>query len=224
MSSGNKYVKEDINEYLKKYSSSEDEFLLNLRRHSRKNKIPDISISQEQGSFLQFYIKSAGIGKILEIGTLAGYSAITMARALPDKGKIVTIERNKYNSEYATQKFKESGMADKIEIINANALDFLKDYKPGYLFDFVFLDADKENYINYLELLLPLIKEGGTLAADNAFAFGLINEKNPEKIESDSIYRIREFNKYFINHPNFFPVTIVPVGDGMIMGIKKSKK
>lgn len=224
MSSGNKYVNRDIYEYLRKFSSSEDEFLNNLRKHSRRNRIPDIAISPEQGSFLQFFIKSINAEKILEIGTLAGYSAITMARALPENGKLITIETNKFNAKYAQAKFLEAELSDKIELVNANAMEFLKDYKPDFLFDFVFLDADKENYINYLDVLLPLIREKGILAVDNAFAFGLINEKDSSKIESGSIYKIREFNKYFINHPNFFPVTIVPVGDGMIMGIKQSKK
>jgi caffeoyl-CoA O-methyltransferase len=159
----------------------------------------------------------------LEIGTLAGYSAITMARALPQNGKLLTIETNPYNAKYAKERFKESDVSEKIEVINANAIDFLKDYKTESKFDFIFLDADKENYKEYTKLLLPLLKDEGTLAADNSFAFGLINEKDDSKIESESIYKIREFNKFFIEHPNFFPVTIVPVGDGMIMGIKKSR-
>lgn len=224
MSSKNKYVNQDIYDYLKEKSSSEDDFLKNLRKTAKKNKIPDIAISPEQGSFLQFYLNAIKAKNVLEIGTLAGYSAITMARALPADGKLITIETNQYNAQYAKERISESDVSEKIEIINANAIEFLKDYETQTKFDFIFLDADKENYIEYVDLLLPLLIDGGTLAVDNSFAFGLINEKDDSKIESESIYRIREFNNFFIENPNFFPVTIVPVGDGMIMGIKKSRK
>lgn len=221
MSAVNKYVNKDLNEYLKLYSSSEDAFLNNLRKEGKKNKIPDIAISPEQGSFLQFFINSINAKYILEIGTLAGYSAITMAKALPEKGKLISIETNAYNANFANKKVQEANLSDTITIINENALNFLPTYTPDFLFDLIFLDADKENYIKYLNMLLPLLRTGGILAADNAFAFGLINEKDDSKIESTKILDIRKFNKVFINHPDFVSTTIVPVGDGIIMGVKK---
>lgn len=221
MSARPTFVNDDILEYLRKYSSSEDDFLKSLRKEGKKHKIPDIAISSEQGSFLQFLIKLTNTENILEIGTLAGYSAITMARALPENGYLTTIEINKYNAEFSQRKIDESDVRNKINLINADALDYLKNLELKEKFDFIFLDADKENYKKYIDLLIPVIKKGGILSIDNAFAFGLINEKDDSKIESDKIFKIREFNEYFINHSEFGPTTIVPVGDGLLMGIKK---
>lgn len=213
----------DILEYLREISSSEDQFLKQLRKKAKKNKIPDIAISAEQGRFMQFILKLINAKHVLEIGTLAGYSAITMARALPEEGKIITIETNKYNADYALEKFKEAGLENKIELINADAVDFLKNFKPQYEFDFIFLDADKENYPLYLEILTPLLKNGGIFAGDNAFAFGLINEKDESKIKSKNINQIRKFNKMLMEHNLYPTTTLVPVGDGLIMGIKQEK-
>lgn len=216
-------VTDNILEYLREYSSSEDPFLNELRKKAKKNKIPDIAISAEQGRFMQFILKLINAKYVLEIGTLAGYSAITMARALPEDGKLITIETNKYNAAYALDKFKEAGLENKIELINSNAVQFLENYKPGFEFDFIFLDADKENYPLYLEMLTPLLRNGGIFAGDNAFAFGLINEKDENKIKSKNINCIRKFNKMLMEHDLYPTTTLVPVGDGLIMGIKQEK-
>jgi caffeoyl-CoA O-methyltransferase len=211
-------VDDKLFEYLKENFSSEDDFLTNLVEDARKEGIPDISISPEQGLFMQFMIKSLNVRNVLELGTLAGYSAITMGRALPENGKLITVENEYLHAVFASQKIKEAGLENIIEVQNSDALEFLKIYRPEEPLDFVFVDADKPNYARYLDILTPMIKIGGVFAADNAFAFGFVAQSKPER-NSDDVKSITGFNHYFRNHKQY-SVCMVPVGDGMIMGVK----
>jgi predicted O-methyltransferase YrrM len=208
----------DLADYVIKNFSSEDEFLTNLREESSLAGIPAIQISPEQGKFLQFFLKSIRAKYVLEVGTLAGYSAITMARALPDDGKLISIEYEFEHAIFAKKKTVEAGLDNIIEIQNSNAREFLKTFNPEFQFDFIFVDADKPSYKFYLDILTPMLKVGGIFAADNAFAFGFLSSSKPERNPED-VKSIQGFNDYFINHTNYF-TSIVPVGDGMIMGIK----
>ncbi|MFA7626399.1 MAG: O-methyltransferase [Candidatus Kapaibacterium sp.] len=211
-------VDEHLFEYLRNNFSSEDEFLRNLLVEAKNEDIPNISISPEQGLFLQFMLKAINAVNVLELGTLAGYSAITMARMLPEDGSLITIDNEFKHAVFAERKVRESGLENIVHVQNSDALEFLKVYKPEKPFDFIFVDADKPNYVRYLELLTPMLRTGGIFAADNAFAFGFVAiskpERNPEDVKS-----ITGFNKYFRNHKQY-SVCMVPVGDGMIMGVK----
>ena len=208
----------ELAEYVLQNFSSEDSFLTNLRNEANQAGIPAINISSEQGKFLQFFLKSIQAKYVLEVGTLAGYSAITMARVLPDDGKLISIEYEFEHAVFAKKKTIEAGLQHIIEIQNSNAKEFLKTFKPEYQFDFIFVDADKPSYKFYLDILTPMLKIGGVFAADNAFAFGFLSSSKPERNPED-VKSIQGFNNYFINHTNYF-TSIVPVGDGMIMGIK----
>lgn len=211
-------IDEKLFEYLKNNFSSEDEFLSKLVEEARAEGIPDISISPEQGLFMQFFLRTIKAKYVLELGTLAGYSAITMARVLPADGKLITVETEYDHALFATRKIKEAGLDDIIELQNSDALEFLKIYQPEQPFDFIFIDADKPNYARYLDILTPMLRSGGIFAADNAFAFGFVASSKPERNPED-VKSITGFNNYFRNHPEYF-VSMVPVGDGMIMGVK----
>jgi len=174
MSSSPTQVTEEIYQYLRKNFSSEDEFLRNLKKEAKEAGIPEICISEEQGKFLQFFLKSINAKYVLEIGSLAGYSAITMARALPKGGKLIAVEIFDKNARFIEKMAQDAGLADKIEVINADAKDFLGSWKPDFELDFVFVDADKKGYKKYFELTTPLIRRGGVFAADNALGFGHI--------------------------------------------------
>lgn len=218
MSSKPTPVDDRLFDYLKENFSAEDDFLKNLLTEAAAEGIPDISISPEQGLFMQFMLKSINAKNVLELGTLAGYSAITMAKALPENSGLLTIENEFKHAFFASKKIKEAGLDNIIEVQNSDALEFLKIYKPEQPFDFIFVDADKPNYARYLDLLTPMLRVGGIFAADNAFAFGFVAcskpERNPEDVKS-----ITGFNNYFRNHPQY-SVCMVPVGDGLIMGVK----
>jgi len=218
MSSRPTLVTEEIFDYLLHNFSAEDEFLAKLKVDASLEKIPEICISAEQGRFLEFYLKSINAKYVLEIGSLAGYSAITMARALPEGGKVIALEIFKKNAYFIRNKVKEAGLEDKIEVINEDAAKFLKNYKPDFEFDFVFIDADKKNYSNYMEMTYPLLRKGGVICGDNALGFGHIAEKDP-KSEPGNVKAIQTFNQNMKNHKGLF-TTLVTMGDGMCMGIK----
>lgn len=218
MSSSPTQVTEEIYQYLRKNFSSEDDFLRQLKQEAKEAGIPEICISEEQGKFLQFFLKSINAKYVLEIGSLAGYSAITMARALPEDGKLIAVEIFDKNARFIEKMAEKAGLADKIEVINADAKDFLADWKPEFELDFVFVDADKKGYKTYFELTTPHIRKGGVFAADNALGFGHIAEPNP-KSEPGNVKAIQEMNQILKNSP-LYDSCLVTVGDGMAMGIK----
>jgi predicted O-methyltransferase YrrM len=209
-------LKEDLFQYLVDNFSSDDEFLKQLLIDAQSHNIPQISISPEQARFIQFILKSINAKYVLEIGTLAGYSAITMAKALPDDGKVITIELEKKHYEFAKLKIEEAGLSNKIEIINQKALDFLKDFQPAHNFDFIFLDADKSNYYKYVNLIDRYVRSGGIISADNAFAFGFVTQSAPERNPND-VKSIKSFNDFM--RQKYFS-TIAPVGDGLLLSLK----
>jgi predicted O-methyltransferase YrrM len=180
--------------------------------------IPQINITGYQANFLQFLIKLIDAKNILEIGTLAGYSAISMALAGNNYEKIITIEKNKEYYNYAKKKINEAKLNDTIEIINADAKKFFLKYYCQKKIDLVFIDADKSNYNKYLELITPLLRKGGLCVFDNAFAFGFLLDSAPEKNE-DSVKSILNFHKKLLSRTDYF-TTIVPIGDGMLLSAK----
>lgn len=212
-------ISREISEYILTKFSCEDEFLEQLRTDAKENGIPEICISPEQGLFLQFLIKASNVKRILEIGSLAGYSAITMARALPDEGKLTALEIELEYAHFIRRKVHEAGLDNKIDVINANALNYIDSIKAsGEQFDLIFLDADKRNYIEYFEQCTPLLSKGGIFAADNAFAFGeLLSEVHGR--DNEEVEAISMFNDYVRSQKNFMSC-ILPVGDGMILAVK----
>jgi predicted O-methyltransferase YrrM len=212
-------ISREISEYILTKFSCEDEFLEQLRAEAKENGIPEICISPEQGSFLQFLVKAANTKRVLEIGSLAGYSSITIARALPDDAKLTALEIELEYAHFIRRKVHEAGLEHKIHVINTNALNYLDSIKSdGEQFDLIFLDADKRNYIEYFEKCVPLLQKGGIFAADNAFAFGeLLSEVHGR--DNEEVEAIRMFNDYIRLQKNFMSC-ILPVGDGMILAVK----
>ncbi len=212
-------ISDDIYNFILENCSAEDDFLEKLRAEARAENIPEICISPDQGNYMQFLIKSAGIKNILEIGTLAGYSAIIMARAIPEDGKIITIEKSEKHAEFAKKKIFEANLNDKIEVIVSDGKEYLNsvDYKEH--FDLVFVDADKGSYPQYLDMTTPMLKKGGIFAADNAFAFGCLVMEEPTR-NPKQVKAILEFNKYFMQKEEYF-THLLSIGDGLIMGYKK---
>jgi caffeoyl-CoA O-methyltransferase len=211
-------VTDDIFKYLFENFSSEDEFLKRLKLEAIEAGMPEICISPEEGRILQFLLRTIHAKYVLEIGSLGGYSAIIMAKALPADGKLIAIELNSFNVQFMKKKCIEAGLEKKIEIQNANARKFLKDFKPDFLFDFVFIDSDKENYIHYFDTVTPLLRTGGIVAADNAFAFGEIGSQY-ENTSDYGVRHLRRYNEYIKNHKGYFSA-IIPAGDGLAVSIK----
>ncbi len=221
MSTYSTEITKKIDEYLYSNFSSDDDFLVQLKKEALEKGIPDISISSIQARFLQFLIKMNKAKYIIEIGSLAGYSAISMARALPDDGKLLAIEKEKEFADFIDKKIKEADLTNKIDVVIDDALNFLEDFNPNIEFDIIFIDAEKTQYIDYAVASLRLLKPGGIIIADNALAFGEIANTSifDDEHRIEDVEAIRKFNLFMKNNPNLF-TTLVPIGDGFLMSLK----
>ncbi len=167
-----------------------------------------ISISQSQ--FLHLIIKISNIKKILEIGTFTGLSTLSMALALPDDGKIIALDKNEETNKVAINFFKKANQNHKIKTLIKPAIESLDEIK-NEMFDLVFIDADKMNYIEYYERSLQLLNNNGLIIIDNVLWYGeVVNENNNDKFTKN----IKEFNSH-ISKDTRVEKLIIPLGDGM---------
>jgi len=218
MSAKTTVITPELDEYLHTKFTSEDEIMKKILDNAEQKGLPKIHISGNQARFMQLLLKAMDARFVLEIGSLAGYSAISMARALPDNGKVIAVELNPEYVEMIKENAKIAGVAHKIEVICDDGRNFVENCKFDHQLDFVFVDADKPGYYLYLKKLTPHIRKGGIFAADNAFAFGYILDSAPER-DPNEVKSIKLFNEIFLSDENYF-VTLVPIGDGLILGYK----
>ncbi len=175
-----------------------------------------LQISVSQAQLLQIIIRISKVKKILEIGSFTGFSALSMSLALPDDGKLVSIDKNIEFSKKA-KSFYEKANDQKIKQIIKPALQSLKELIISKeKFDLIFIDADKENYIAYYENSLSLIETGGLIIIDNVLWHGEVVDIN----KNDKFTNIiRDFNQY-VKNDNRIAKTIIPIGDGLTICIK----
>ena len=174
--------------------------------------IQRMQISETQGHFLQLIIKITNVKNCLEIGTFTGFSTLTMALALPNGGKITTLDHDKKIVHVARNFFKKGDLDNKIETIISPALGTLKEFsQEGKKFDLIFIDADKGNYINYYELCLNLINKRALIIFDNVLWHGDVFKNNVTDKQTNVM---REFNEY-IKDDNRVEKVILPLGDGL---------
>ncbi len=169
-----------------------------------------MQISISQCHFLHLVIKISNVKNILEIGTFTGLSTLSMALALPNTGKIISLDKNNRTNAVANKFFIKAKQKKKISTIIKPAIESLKDFKKN-TFDLIFIDADKMNYKNYYESSILLIKKGGLIIVDNVLWYGeVIEEKNDNKITLS----IKDFNNHVANDKRVENL-ILPLGDGM---------
>lgn len=215
MSEGTPTVTDRHFQYLSKRTVREDALLRELRQAALEAGLPPIWISPEQGSFMQILLRLAGAREVVEVGTLGGYSAIWMARALPDGGMVRTIEISGKHAEFAERWIGRSEVASRIRVYRGAGKDILPKFKTGSA-DAVFLDADKANYPLYLREALRILRRSGLLMADNAFAFGQLFEDSPTR---DDVRDVQIFND-LVAQESAMQSIIVPLGDGLWVGAK----
>ena len=204
----NKEIEKYINNHSLELNETQKEVI------SYNEKLGDIKRNQiavTQCHFLHLIIKISNIKNILEIGTFTGLSALTMSLALPDDGKLITLDKNEKTNQIANNFFLKAKQDSKIEIIQNNALKTLNELKnKNQKFDLIFIDADKENYKNYYDISLDLINLNGLIVIDNVLWRGdVVNKKNQDNLTIS----IREFNSYVFNDKRTENL-IIPVGDG----------
>lgn len=202
--------------YLAERTTPEDEFLTRLRSEAAAEGIPPISIGPAQAAMIQILLESIGAREVVEVGTLAGYSAIAMARALGPGGRVRTIELVEKHARFAERMVAESDVAGRVEVLLGGGDELLPTIEAGSV-DAVFLDADKAGYPRYLEEGLRILRPRGLLMADNAFAFGQLLDENPTDREVEAV---RGFNDIMAAETRLHSV-IVPLGDGFWVGVKR---
>jgi predicted O-methyltransferase YrrM len=175
--------------YFESLFGQEDEALRQMRQEATSQGIPSIEVPPDLGRLLTLLIPAAGVSSVLEIGTLFGYSSILMARALPDGGRITTLEVSSKHAEVARGNFERAGVADRVSVIEGDALDNLKKLRSE-IYDLVFIDADKPGYPAYLDAVIPLTHSGSLIIADNVWRDGAVGDP-----EDDGTQGLAEYNR-----------------------------
>src|SRR5438445_3956852 len=158
-------TRELLRAYRHELFAREDSALAAVRARHQAEGLPGINISPEEGKLIAVLLRAAQARRVLEIGTLGGYSGIWIARALAPGGQLITIEKDHRHAAFARRSFVEAGVADRVELRVASARDLLPTLKPG--FDAVFIDADKESQVFYFHESMRLLRLGGLLLCDN---------------------------------------------------------
>jgi caffeoyl-CoA O-methyltransferase len=205
-------VPEDIERYAEAHTTPDPQLLQRLAEETKATlQRPQMLTGTIEARFLEFIVYMTGARRILELGTFSGYSAISMAAALPSGGRIDTCEVEEEHAAVARRYIEEAGYADRISIHLGPALDTLGRLEGE--FDFVFIDADKENYVNYYEAVLPRLSERGLIAADNTLWSGRVIE---EAEQEESTLAIRTFNDHLRDDVRVVSV-MLSVRDGVTL-------
>ena len=208
-----------MQKFLDELIPNRGEFLTELRRKSalEESYAPIVQKSTEQ--LIVTLLKLIKPARVLEVGTAVGYSAILMADNLPEESSIITIERYKKHADIAVDNIFASGYEKKIKVIEGEAAEVLHWLDGG--FDFIFLDAAKGQYIEFLPDILRLLNPGGVLLSDNILYHGMIEHE--EKVERRKITIVKRLHMYLeeIMKNELLTTSIIPIGDGVALSVKK---
>lgn len=206
----NNFINKDILEYSEKYSQQEPEILQELNRETHLKILnPRMLSGFFQGRLLSIISKLIKPKKVLEIGTYTGYSAICIAEGMNKNGIIHTIDKNEELNTIQKKYFKKSGLENNIIQYNGCALDIIP--KIDEKFDLIFIDADKENYINYFNLVIDKLNNNGVILADNVLWSGKVINSEDHDLTTNVL---REFNKN-VNNDNRVETILLPIRDGI---------
>jgi predicted O-methyltransferase YrrM len=217
-----KLLFQQVDQYISDLLAPEDNVLTDTIKSIDLEGLPQISVSANQGKFLQVMAVLCKPKRILELGTLGGYSSIWLGRGLPADGKLITVEIDPHHAWVAARNIKSAGLSEKIEVRIGNAIDCLKamiDNKEG-LFDMIFIDADKTTYTEYFEYALQLSRPGTLIICDNVIRQGEIldNESKDEKVQG-----VQRFNKMLGNNSKVTATIMQTIGvkgfDGMALAV-----
>ncbi|WP_030201035.1 class I SAM-dependent methyltransferase [Streptomyces sp. NRRL S-87] len=214
-------VNEALQDYVASISLREPEVLKDLRAETSKLPLSLMQISPEQGQFLSLLVKSTGVKKALEIGVFTGYSLIATALALPEGGTVTALDISEEWTAIAREYAARAGVADRIDLRIGDArasLDALlaREGEAGS-YDFVFIDADKENYWAYYEAALTLLRPGGLVVVDNVLWHGAVLD--PSAQDSETV-ALRAFNAK-VRDDDRVELSVLPVADGLTFALKR---
>jgi predicted O-methyltransferase YrrM len=203
-------VEPRVEEYAEAHSSLPSDLFERLAAETReKTEVPQMMVGPVEGRLLAVLVRSLAARRILELGTFTGYSSISMALALPDGGRVITTDVNEETTAIARRYAEEAEVADRIDFRIAPGLQTVAGLEGP--FDLVFIDADKENYVNYYEATLPLLADAGLMVVDNTLWSGAVAD--PEN-DSETTRAIRDLNDRVVEDPRVDNV-LLTVRDGM---------
>lgn len=208
------FINEAVEQFAHDHTKPESDLYLRLRDETYATmRSPQMQVGRIEGRFLKMLVRLTGARSILEIGMFTGYSSLMMAEGLPDDGHLITCDVNPEAEAIAQRYFNESPDAHKIEIRMGPALDTIKSLSGPI--DMVFIDADKTNYSNYYEAVMPLVRPGGLIVADNVLWSGRVLDP-----KSDDDYAIVAFDELVQSDPRVENVCLT-VRDGMMLAWKR---
>jgi caffeoyl-CoA O-methyltransferase len=196
---------EEIDGYIENLFDTSDEVLEATLRDSRRGGLPEINVSPNQGRMLRLLVEIAGARRILEIGTLGGYSAIHLARGLPDDGELISLEIDEHHAEVARNNIERAALSAIVEVRVGDAHELLSDLIANGEgpFDLVFIDADKEGYPDYLDASLRLVRPGSLILGDNTIRGGTVLDPR-----EDTALVTREFNRRIAEDPGLYGIVL----------------
>ena len=207
------FLSSEIENYSLSHTSEENDLLKDLNRQTHVQVLqPRMLSGHLQGRILSMFSCMIRPIRVLEIGTYTGYSALCIAEGISENGKIITIDSNKELEPFTRTYFSKSKFNNQIEFIVGNALNVIPQLEETW--DLVFIDADKENYLNYYELVLKNVRKGGFIIADNVLWSGKVTQEISSN--DNETYGIVEFNKK-VNEDSRVENVLVPVRDGLMV-------
>ncbi|HWM85050.1 MAG TPA: class I SAM-dependent methyltransferase [Kofleriaceae bacterium] len=209
---GARYADAAILDYTNRVHGAHDAGLERAFSAPDREDIPAIQVGQGEGRLLEILLRMVGARRVVEIGTLAGYSAIRCARALGEGGKVWTLELLPAHAEVARQNIEAAGLADRVEVLVGEAHALLPGLEQHAPLDAVFIDADKEGYAEYGRWAARNLRPGGLLIGDNAFLFGNLLDDTPAA---------RAMRRFHEEAPAEFESVCIPTPDGLLVGIKR---
>ena len=214
-------LSDDLYRYMLSVSVRENDHLRRLREETATNPEASMQISPEQGQLMALLVTLMGVTRALEIGVFTGYSSLAVALALPPHGKLVACDRNPEWIAVARRYWKEAGVEEKIDLRLAPAmqtLDTMLAQGQQHSFDFIFIDADKKQYLGYYERSLALLRPGGLIAVDNVLWSGRVAD--PHNTDEETL-ALRTFNQR-LREDDRVLVSLIPIGDGLTLAMKRT--
>jgi predicted O-methyltransferase YrrM len=216
-----------VDNYISGLLAPEDKALTDAIKSIEAEGLPPHSVSANQGKFLQVMMIACNAKKVLELATLGGYSTIWLARALPDNGKVITVEVNKHHAEVAQKNIDNAGLSQKVDLRVGKALDILAQLivENNGPFDMIFIDADKPPYTEYFEYALQLSRPGTLIICDNVIREGKVLDKNSR---DEKVQGVQRLNKMLSRNEKVTATILQTVGikeyDGMAIAVVNSFK
>ena len=211
------FITKELSDYCENNTSAETDILAQLNRETHLKVVsPRMLSGHLQGRFLSFISKLQQPKLVVEIGTYTGYSALCLAEGLAENGKLISIDVNEETSTFAKSFISKTEYANKIDLVLADAKDYIPTIKESI--DLVFIDADKKNYLNYYHLVIDKLNKGGLIIADNVFWSGKITMS--ESAMDKETLTLHQFNQ-FVQQDSRVENMLLPIRDGLMVVRKK---